>query len=83
MAKVLKKEDFPEPVTPIIMILMNGTFGVNGSGNFVNLFKYSTTIYKVEIIIKKNKKTKSGRRNIYLSLKVLTQSTRKVFLFFV
>lgn len=55
MAKVLKKEDFPEPVTPIIMILMNGTFGVNGSGNFVNLFKYSTTIYKVEIIIKKQK----------------------------
>lgn len=52
MAKVLKNEDFPEPVTPIIMILMNGTFGVNGSGNVVNLFKYSTTIYKIEMIIK-------------------------------
>lgn len=29
-ANVFKNEDFPEPVSPIIMILMNGTSGVSG-----------------------------------------------------
>lgn len=31
---------------------MYGTFGVNRRGNALNLFPYSTTIYKIEIIIK-------------------------------
>lgn len=66
MAKVLKKEDFPEPHLPIIMILMNGTFGDSRSGNVLNFFPYSTTIYKIEII-KKNKEIKCDRRK-YIKL---------------
>lgn len=56
MAKVLKKEDFPEPVAPIIMILMDGTSVDSFDGNVLNFFPYSTTIYKIEIVKKKRRK---------------------------
>lgn len=45
MVNVFRKEDFLELVILIIMILMNGIFGVNGSGNVVNLLKYLIIIY--------------------------------------
>lgn len=74
MAKVLKKEDFPEPVAPIIMILMDGTSVDSFDGNVLNFFPYSTTIYKIEII-KETKESKCGRRNIsHLKSKARTKS---------
>lgn len=50
VVKVLRKEDFPEPVTPTIMILMNGTFGVKRRGNEVNFCFNSLTVYKIKIM---------------------------------